>query len=124
MPSASAFFRADASELRGDRDDVHEAEAPDGVDVVRADESGADQSHSDSPRATRAPFCTYSNPFFTSSTGVPAPLYSYSMFAGIGHLFCFSSCSTSRIGVSPWPHGVLSPWFFLRSLMCRFVMLA
>ena len=43
---------------------------------------------------------------------------------GIGHFSFFSSCSTSRIGVSPWPHGMLSPWFFLRSFRCRFVMSA
>ena len=32
---------------RGNRDDVDEAEAPDRVDMMSADETGADQAHSD-----------------------------------------------------------------------------
>ena len=36
-------------------------------------------------------------------------VYSSSMPTGIAHLFFLSVCSTSLIGVSPWPHG----WFTL-----------
>src|SRR4029078_6137951 len=46
--------------------------------------------------------------FRTSATG-SSPRYSYSMFTGMSYLFFFTSCSTSLIGVSPWPHGTFSP---------------
>src|SRR5262249_42138164 len=43
--------------------------------------------------------------FLTSSVGVPAPRYSYSTYAGIGHFSFFNNSSTSRSGVSPSPQG-------------------
>ena len=43
------------------------------------------------------------------SVTVSAPLYSYSMFAGIGHLLARSKASTGLIGVSPSPKGRLAP---------------
>jgi hypothetical protein len=52
---------------------------------------------------------TYAKHFWTSSTGVPVPRCSYSMYARIGQRSFLSSCSTSRIGVSPVPQGTLSP---------------
>src|SRR5204863_5934852 len=82
------------------------------------------------PSRARWAFCTrvyasaslqYCRHFGTSTSGSPS--YSNSTFDGISHLFFWRSFSTSLIGVSPCPHGVLPPplvAFFL-SLRCRFV---
>ena len=75
-------------------------------------------------RPTPARPCSTRRHFGTSTSGSPS--YSNSMFAGMSHLFFCRSFSTSLIGVSPCPHGVLPPplvAFFL-SLRCRFVMRA
>src|ERR1035437_6800715 len=50
--------------------------------------------------------------------------YSSSMFAGKGYLFFLSSSKTSFNGVSPLPHSTFGAWSFLRSLMCRLVILS
>src|SRR6185503_14168222 len=62
----------------GDRNDVDETETADGIDVVRADETRADQAHSNSHASAALANAKH---FFTSSTGLPSPRYSYSTSA-------------------------------------------
>src|ERR1019366_7394713 len=51
----------------------------------------------------------YSKHFFTSAVELSLPRYSYSINAGMGYFFSFSSVSTGLMGVSPSPQIVFSP---------------
>ena len=95
---------------RRHRDDIDEPETPHRIDVVRPDKSRADEAHPDPAHgATRAPPACTRGPSSLRRRACRRPCTRTRGRPTIGHLFCFSSCSTSFIGASPSPHATFGP---------------